>query len=80
LQLEASWEKSSQDPLFNQWLGAVVSVCHPSHTGKHKCLYGWTRHKVRKITKAKRAGSVVQEVEHLFSKKEALSSNLNTAK
>jgi ribosomal protein L31 len=33
---EASPGKKFTRPYLNQWLGVVVSTCHPIYTGKHK--------------------------------------------
>jgi hypothetical protein len=68
---EASPGKKFVRPHVNQWMGTMVS-----YVGKHKldCGPPWPRHKVGtylKVTKAKRAGSVVQAVEHLPSKHKA---------
>jgi hypothetical protein len=61
-------------------------VVYPSYVGgisRRIIIHGWPQAKVTpypKITKAKRAESVAQMVEHLPNKEESLNSNLNTSK
>jgi hypothetical protein len=59
-------------------LGVVVHTCHPSYSKKHKLedhKPAWAKKwdSVSKISRATRAGGVTQVVQHLLSKKEALS-------
>jgi hypothetical protein len=54
--------------------GAVAQACKPSYSGGKK------QDPISKITEAQRAGSMVQMVECLPSKREALSSNQSTTK
>jgi hypothetical protein len=56
-------------------LGIVAHACHPSYPAWAK-----KRDPSSKITRAKRAGNVVQVVERLPSKHKAMSSNPSTTK
>jgi hypothetical protein len=63
-------------------LGVVVHICHPSNCRKPKTRPVWGKKEdpISKITRAKRAGGVAQEVQQLLASAEALSSNPGTTK
>jgi hypothetical protein len=78
-----SSKKFGRPHLDGKKLGVVAHACHPSAGRKHKIGGPWSRPvrtksetPISKLTRAKRAGGMVQGVEHLTNKDKALNSNL----